>query len=171
MGCGRSVSASINFITCHDGFTLYDLVSYNEMHNEANGENNNDGSNDNNSWNCGTEGETDNKEIKSLRLRQMENMMTILLTSRGVPMIYSGDEIAYNKNIAFMEKDTIDWGRTGKDYRDLISNLSQIKSQHPALYSDNTGDGFEILNLENKNVFAFNFNAEKNATTASCLLS
>ena len=78
-----------------------------------------------------------------------------LLTLSGIPVIYSGDEIAYNKNIAFMEKDTIDWGRTGKDYRDLIGNLSQVKSQHPALYSDNTGDGFEILNLDNKNVFAF----------------
>ena len=85
----------------------------------------------------------------------LPSMFTLMFTLPGIPMIYSGDEIAYNKNIAFMEKDTIDWGRTGKDYRDLISNLSQIKSQHSALYSDNTGDGFEILNLDNKNVFAF----------------
>ena len=85
----------------------------------------------------------------------LPSMFSLIFTLPGIPMIYTGDEIAYNKNIAFMEKDTIDWDRTGKDYRDLISNLSQIKAQHPALYSDNTGDGFEIIKLENKNVFAF----------------
>src|SRR5580765_6944826 len=83
----RGPSASINFITCHDGFTLRDLFSYNDKHNEANGENNNDGANDNNSWNCGAEGETTDPGIKALRLRQMKNAATMLLASQGIPML------------------------------------------------------------------------------------
>ena len=90
----RSSDASINFITCHDGFTLYDIFAYNEKHNEANGEDNRDGANDNNSWNCGVEGETEDKSINDLRLRQMKNAFTILMTSRGIPMFLAGDEIA-----------------------------------------------------------------------------
>ncbi len=83
------------------------------------------------------------------------SMYSLIFTLPGVPMIYSGDEIAYDKAIAFMEKDTIDWDRTGKDYRKLIADLSQLKSEHPALYSDNTGDGFEIIKTDNKNIFAY----------------
>ncbi|MEY3869844.1 MAG: hypothetical protein RLZZ338_3735 [Cyanobacteriota bacterium] len=89
----RETFRSINFVTCHDGFTLYDLVSYNEKHNEENGEENRDGANDNYSWNCGEEGETNNPEIKALRLRQMKNLLTILFVSQGTPMISMGDEI------------------------------------------------------------------------------
>lgn len=85
--------ASINFITCHDGFTLTDLVSYNHKHNEHNGENNRDGSDENHSWNCGSEGETQNAEINALRLTQIKNFIAILMLSRGVPMIYMGDEM------------------------------------------------------------------------------
>src|SRR5579884_2495977 len=88
---GRSPYASINFITCHDGFTLQDLVSYNQKHNEANGENNNDGANDNNSWNCGAEGPTDDAAIKALRARQKRNLLATLFFSEGVPMICGGD--------------------------------------------------------------------------------
>ncbi len=95
---GRRPYASINFVTCHDGFTLRDLVSYNHKHNEANGEDNRDGADNNNSWNCGAEGPTDNPQIKALRLRQQRNLMATLLLSQGVAMIFSGDELGHTKN-------------------------------------------------------------------------
>jgi isoamylase len=95
---GRRPYASINFITCHDGFTLNDLTSYNEKHNEANGENNTDGSDNNNSWNCGAEGPTDDKNIIALRERQKRNFLATLFLSQGVPMLLSGDEISHTQN-------------------------------------------------------------------------
>ena len=85
--------ASINFITCHDGFTLEDLVSYDQKHNEANGEENRDGSDDNNSWNCGAEGPTDNPEIRDLRARKKRAMLATLQCSQGVAMLLAGDEM------------------------------------------------------------------------------
>jgi glycogen operon protein len=91
-GAGRKPTASVNFITCHDGFTLRDLFSYNGKHNLANGENNNDGTNDNLSWNCGAEGETDDPAVRALRVRQQKNAMVLLFCSQGVPMLYMGDE-------------------------------------------------------------------------------
>src|SRR5206468_11952029 len=87
---GRGSTASINFITAHDGFTLADLVSYNEKHNEANGEENRDGANDNDSWNCGWEGPTDDPGIRDLRRRQIKNAVAMLMVSQGVPMILMG---------------------------------------------------------------------------------
>jgi isoamylase len=108
----RRPHASVNFITCHDGFTLEDLVSYNEKHNEANGEENRDGANDNNSWNCGVEGPTDNPEIKSLRRRKKKNMLATLLFSQGVPMILAGDEICHTQkgnNNAYCQDNEISW--------------------------------------------------------------
>jgi isoamylase len=95
---GRAPATSINFITAHDGFTLADLVSYNDKHNEANGENNNDGSNDNDSWNCGAEGWTDDPSVNALRQRQMRNAMAMLFLSQGVPMILMGDEVGRSQN-------------------------------------------------------------------------
>ncbi|TDQ46901.1 glycogen debranching protein GlgX [Actinorugispora endophytica] len=95
---GRGAVASVNFVTCHDGFTLNDLVSYDEKHNEANGEGNRDGADDNNSWNHGVEGPTDDPDIAALRLRQLKNAMAILLTSHGVPMLLAGDEVANTQN-------------------------------------------------------------------------
>ncbi len=95
---GRGASASINFITAHDGFTLYDLFSYNEKHNYANGEDNRDGTNDNHSWNCGVEGHTDDSYIIHLRRRMMKNALALLMVSRGVPMIYMGDELGRTQN-------------------------------------------------------------------------
>lgn len=95
---GRLPHASINLITCHDGFTLQDLVSYNDKHNEANGEENRDGANDNYSWNCGAEGPTDDPEIKKLRERQKRNFITTLLLSQGVPMLLAGDELSHSQN-------------------------------------------------------------------------
>ena len=91
---GRRPLASINFVTCHDGFTLHDLVSYNEKHNEANGEDNRDGESHNRSWNCGAEGETDDPEVLELRDRQMRNFIATLMLSQGVPMLSHGDEFA-----------------------------------------------------------------------------
>jgi isoamylase len=109
---GRLPLNSINFITCHDGFTLNDLVSYNDKHNEANGENNQDGINDNLSWNCGVEGETSDRNIARLRKRQIKNFATILLLSQGIPMILSGDEIGRTQNgnnNAYCQDNEINW--------------------------------------------------------------
>lgn len=110
--CNRSANASINFITCHDGFTLMDLVSYNEKHNLDNGENNQDGCNDNASWNCGYEGKTDNSDILHLRMQQIKNAVTILMISRGVPMLLSGDEFGNSQlgnNNVYCQDNEISW--------------------------------------------------------------
>ena len=109
---GRKPYASINFITCHDGFTLHDLVSYNDKHNEANGENNQDGANDNNSWNCGAEGPTDDPAINALRWQQKRNLMSTLLLSQGVPMLLAGDELSHTQqgnNNAYCQDNDITW--------------------------------------------------------------
>ena len=103
---------SINFVTCHDGFTLLDLVSYNEKHNIENGEDNRDGDSHNLSWNCGTEGPTDSDDINQLRTRQMKNMVTLLMLSNGVPMILAGDEMARTQrgnNNAYCQDNEISW--------------------------------------------------------------
>jgi glycogen operon protein len=109
---GRRPFASINFVTAHDGFTLADLVSYNEKHNEANGEDNRDGTNDNRSWNCGVEGPTDDPEVVELRRRQQRNFLTTLLLSQGVPMLLGGDELARTQggnNNAWCQDNEISW--------------------------------------------------------------
>ncbi|MGK2857203.1 MAG: glycogen debranching enzyme, partial [Thermoanaerobaculia bacterium] len=109
---GRAPTNSINFITCHDGFTLNDLVSYNAKHNEANGEDNRDGINDNASWNCGVEGDSDDPAIEALRNRQVKNFAAILLLSEGVPMILGGDEIRRTQrgnNNAYCQNDETSW--------------------------------------------------------------
>ncbi|HZY86885.1 MAG TPA: glycogen debranching protein GlgX [Gemmataceae bacterium] len=109
---GRRPSASINFVTCHDGFTLEDLVSYNDKHNEANGEGNKDGANDNNSWNCGVEGPTDGPAIKALRARQKRNLMATLILSEGVAMICGGDELGHTQkgnNNAYCQDNELTW--------------------------------------------------------------
>ncbi len=137
----RSAEASINFITCHDGFTLYDMVSYNEKHNEANGENNMDGANDNNSWNCGEEGETGNEEVKRLRYRQMKNALSLLLLSRGVPMLLSGDEFAntqFGNNNAYCQDNEIswlDWGllEKNKSYFTYVKNIIAFRAANPVM--------------------------------------
>ena len=141
MYSGRTSEASVNFVTCHDGFTLYDLVSYNTKHNEANGEDNRDGGNENDSWNCGTEGETGDPEVNVLRRRQMKNMLTLLLTSRGVPMLLSGDEFAntqFGNNNAYCQDNEIsylDWSRLEKeqDLFDFVRNLITFRKAHPVL--------------------------------------
>ena len=109
---GRRPFASINFVTAHDGFTLRDLVSYEQKHNEANGEGNRDGNNDNRSWNCGVEGETTDPSIVGLRIRQARNMLLTLLTSTGVPMLVAGDEMGRTQggnNNAYCQDNEISW--------------------------------------------------------------
>jgi glycogen operon protein len=111
-GDGRKPYASINFITCHDGFTLHDFVSYNDKHNEANGENNQDGTNENNSWNCGAEGPTDDSTINALRAQQKRNFVATLLLSAGVPMLLAGDEIGHTQqgnNNAYCQDNETTW--------------------------------------------------------------
>ena len=137
----RGPKASVNFVTCHDGFTLYDLVSYNEKHNEANREENRDGCNDNDSWNCGVEGETDDPEINRLRFRQMKNMLTILLTSRGIPMLLSGDEFAntqWGNNNAYCQDNQVSWLdwsllQKNKGLYDYVRRLIAFRKAHPVL--------------------------------------
>jgi glycogen operon protein len=109
---GREVEQSINFVTCHDGFTLNDLVSYNAKHNEANGEDNRDGANDNRSWNCGAEGPTDDPEVERLRERQVKNHLAATFLSLGVPMILMGDEVRRTQqgnNNAYCHDDPTTW--------------------------------------------------------------
>jgi glycogen operon protein len=109
---GRLPCSSVNFITCHDGFTLRDLVSYNGKHNLANGEDNRDGSNDNTSWNCGAEGETDDPAVNALRARQARNHLVLLMLSRGVPMLWAGDEVFRTQggnNNAYCQDNAVSW--------------------------------------------------------------
>ena len=134
----RLPTASINFITAHDGFTLQDLVSYNEKHNEANTENNLDGENNNNSWNCGVEGFTDNAEIIALRNKQKRNFFSTLFLSQGVPMMLSGDEIGrtqHGNNNAYCQDNEIswtDWKNQDKELLEFVQRLISYRLSHPA---------------------------------------
>jgi glycogen operon protein len=135
---GRRPFASINFVTAHDGFTLHDLVSYNDKHNEANGENNNDGESHNRSWNCGVEGETDDLDVIALREQQKRNLLTTLLLSQGVPMLLHGDELGRtqqgNNNVYAQDNPIswVDWDRA-REYEvltDFTAKLVQFRKDH-----------------------------------------
>ncbi len=136
---GRKPFASINFITCHDGFNLQDLVSYNEKHNEANGENNNDGANDNNSWNCGAEGPTDDAAINKLREQQKRNLIATLLLSQGVPMMLAGDELSHTQkgnNNTYCQDNELTWlnwelNAEQKDFLNFVRRVTGIWKEHP----------------------------------------
>jgi glycogen operon protein len=136
---GRDPFASINFVTAHDGFTLRDLVTYNEKHNEANKEGNQDGTDDNRSWNCGVEGETDDPEINALRRRQQRNMLTTLLLSQGTPMLLGGDEIGrtqHGSNNAWCQDNEISWysWSAEEDQPEQLGftrRLIQLRKDHP----------------------------------------
>jgi glycogen operon protein len=138
---GRGPTASINFITCHDGFTLHDLFSYNGKHNEANGEGNRDGGDDNCSWNCGVEGETDDPGILALRRQLIKNAAAILLVSHGVPMISMGDEVArtqHGNNNAYCHDNELSWfdWRLLEEHQDLrrfFKHLIAFRRTHPVL--------------------------------------
>ena len=168
----RGPAASINFVTCHDGFTLYDLVSYNEKHNLDNGEDNRDGSNDNYSWNCGAEGDTDDPGINALRLRQMKNMLTVLFTSRGIPMMLSGDEFANTQggnNNAYCQDNEIswlDWNRldSHRDLYDYVRRLIAFRKAHPVLREESydfspNGTGYPVLSFHGTQPWALDEHA------------
>jgi glycogen operon protein len=133
----RRPIASVNFVTAHDGFTLNDLVSYNEKHNEANGEDNNDGESHNRSWNCGAEGPTDDVEINKLRERLKRNFLTTLFISQGVPMIVAGDEISRTQggnNNAYCQDNEISWINWNKADTKLLAftqKLIHLTKHHP----------------------------------------
>jgi glycogen operon protein len=140
-GSGRAPYHSINFVTSHDGFTLHDLVSYNEKHNLDNGEENRDGNADNLSWNCGEEGPSSSPEVLALRRRQVRNFATLLLLSQGVPMILAGDEMGRsqggNNNAYCQDNETswLDWGlrQRNADLVRFFARLVRFRKAHPAL--------------------------------------
>ncbi|WP_327350782.1 glycogen debranching protein GlgX [Streptomyces sp. NBC_01304] len=137
----RRPRASINFVTAHDGFTLRDLVSYNQKHNEANGEDGNDGSDDNRSWNCGAEGDTDDATVLELRARQQRNLLTTLLCSQGIPMIAHGDELGRtqqgNNNVYCQDNELswVDWDLDAprQDLLAFVRRLVRLRHDHPVL--------------------------------------
>ena len=140
---GRGACASVNFVTCHDGFTLMDFVSYNGKHNEANGENNSDGGNDNYSWNCGWEGESTDPAVNKLRAKQIKNAAALLLVSQGTPMILSGDEFGntqWGNNNAYCQDNEISWLdwdllNKNKELFEFFRKMVNFRKVHPALRS------------------------------------
>ncbi len=158
----RGPTASINFITCHDGFTLNDMMSYNGKHNEANGENNRDGSDDNFSWNCGWEGPSTDPNVNQLRMRQMKNALTLLLVSQGVPMILMGDEFANTQggnNNAYChdtELSWLNWGDLQKNQElfrycqrmiAIRQSISTLRNRFHFQYRDYVGSGIPDISF------------------------
>jgi glycogen operon protein len=158
---GRHPSASVNFITCHDGFSLHDLVSYDHKHNEANGENNRDGASDNESWNCGVEGPTDKPQIVELRERQKRNLLATLLLSQGVPMMLAGDEISHsqlgNNNCYSQDNELswLDWELTParQSMLDFTRRLVKIRREQPTLRRRRFFHGQPIFGRNVKDIY------------------
>jgi isoamylase len=161
---GRRPYASINFVTAHDGFTLKDLVSYNEKHNELNGDNNTDGENNNQSWNCGAEGPTDDPEINELRERQCRNFLTTLFLSQGVPMLPGGDERGRTQNgnnNAYCQDNEISWLNWERDEKqtqllEFTRKLIQLRRDHPVFRRPKFFQGRRIRGSEIRDVMWFN---------------
>ena len=158
---GRRTWAGVNFITAHDGFTLHDLVSYNEKHNDENGENNLDGSDNNNSWNCGVEGETDDERVLALRRRQMRNFLTTLLLSQGTPMLLAGDEFANSQggnNNAYCQDNEIGWlnwpeiDDAGRSQAAFVSRLLTLRREHIVFHRNRFFQGSIIPGTDVKDV-------------------
>ena len=153
----RGNNASVNFLTCHDGFTLWDLYSYNEKHNEANGWGNTDGCNDNRSWNCGVEGETDNEEVLTLRRRLAMNAFAVLMCSRGTPMFYAGDEFLnsqFGNNNAYCQDNEISWLnwedlKKNKSHFEFCKYMTAFRNAHPVLrkFSGNSWCGWPEIQV------------------------
>ncbi|MDR3405960.1 MAG: glycogen debranching protein GlgX [Chthoniobacter sp.] len=160
---GRRPSASVNFLTAHDGFTLRDLVSYNQKHNEANGEENRDGSNDNDSWNCGTEGPTENGEVNALRTRQQRNFLATLLLSQGVPMLLAGDEFGntqHGNNNAYCQDSALAWldWNLSPGQRTLlvfVRELLRLRKTEPVFRRRHFFQGRPIHGAEIKDIYWF----------------
>lgn len=154
----RGNNASVNFITCHDGFTLWDLYSYNEKHNEMNGWDNTDGTNDNRSWNCGVEGDTENEEILSLRRRMVKNAFAVLMLSRGTPMFLAGDEFCntqYGNNNAYCQDNEIswlDWSNIEKnrEHFEFFKYMIAFRKKHNVIrrFSGNCSLGFPEMQVK-----------------------
>jgi glycogen operon protein len=161
---GRRPYASINFVTAHDGFTLADLVSYNEKHNELNGDDNNDGDNNNQSWNCGVEGPTDDPQINALRERQRQNFLTTLFLSQGVPMLTGGDEWGRTQNgnnNAYCQDNEISWFNWERDekqnqFLEFTRKLIQLRKDHPVFRRPKFFQGRLIRGSEIRDVMWFN---------------
>jgi glycogen operon protein len=155
---GRKPASSVNFITAHDGFTLNDLVSYNEKHNEANGEDNRDGHSDNRSWNCGVEGPTEDPAIVELRYRQMRNLLATLFLSQGTPMLLAGDEFARTQggsNNAYCQDSEIGWvdwnvSEKSSELQEFVRYLIELRNRHPLLRRNRffTGEYDETLGVK-----------------------
>ena len=170
----RGKNASVNFLTCHDGFTLYDLYSYNWKHNEANGWENRDGSDDNRSWNCGEEGETDDPQVNALRMRLIKNACAVLMCSRGTPMFYAGDEFCntqYGNNNAYCQDNEIswiDWSRleTHRDVYEFFRFMIHFRKSHKSI-SGNLGSnrfGLPEISFHGENPWVENFGQEAKVT-------
>ena len=161
---GRRPYASVNFITAHDGFTLQDLVSYNEKHNEANGEGNRDGNNDNRSWNCGVEGPTDDPNIQALRAKQKRNLLATLLLSQGVPMLYAGDAIGHTQmgnNNAYCQDNPISWLNWNlqpqdRDLLAFVQRMINLRKRHPVFRRKRFFQGRPIKGANVKDVLWLN---------------
>ncbi len=151
---GRRPSASVNFITAHDGFTLADLTAYNEKHNEANGEDNKDGESHNRSWNCGAEGPTDDPEVNALRSHMRRNLMATQLLSQGIPMILGGDEFGRSQqgnNNAYCQDNEIswfDWDDQDTVLLEFTRHLVAFRQQHPVFHRPNFFQGRPIIGHE-----------------------
>ncbi|MGH8814256.1 MAG: glycogen debranching protein GlgX, partial [Advenella sp.] len=161
-GNSRSPFASIDFVCAHDGFTLHDLVSYNDKHNLANGEDNRDGSNDNRSWNCGAEGDTDDPEVLTLRARQQRNFLATLMLSQGVPMLLAGDEFSRTQrgnNNAYCQDNEIswiDWANIDGDLAEFTKRLIAFRHAHPAFRHRRWFQGQAIHGADCKDIAWFN---------------
>jgi isoamylase len=161
---GRRPYASVNFVTAHDGFTLSDLVSYNEKHNEANGENNQDGNNNNLSWNCGVEGPTDNPDIQALRAKQKRNMLATLILSQGIPMIYAGDPIGHTQggnNNAYCQDNPTTWLNWKLEPQDrelmaFVQRIINLRRRHPIFHRRRFFQGRPIKGANVKDVLWLN---------------
>lgn len=163
----RGHNASVNFLTCHDGFTLYDLYSYSQKHNEANGWNNLDGTNDNHSWNCGVEGETDQKEINQLRRRLIKNAYVALMCSRGTPMFLAGDEFGntqFGNNNPYCQDNHISWLdwtmlEKNKDLFEFMKFMIAFRKQHDVIRQDTSpcSFGFPLLSLHSETPWQTDF--------------
>lgn len=157
---GRKPYASVNFVTAHDGFTLHDLVSYNDKHNEANGEGNRDGTDNNNSWNCGAEGETEDAEINALRARQKRNLLATLFFSQGVPMLLAGDELGRTQkgsNNAYCQDNEISWvnwnlSPADRDFFAFVQRIIALRRTHPVFRRRNFFQGRAIQGSQVKDL-------------------
>ena len=152
-------NSCVNFLTCHDGFTLYDLYAYNQKHNEANGWNNSDGADDNRSWNCGAEGETDDQAVLDLRFRMIRNACTVLMCSRGTPMFLAGDEFGntqFGNNNAYCQDNIISWLdwnllQKNNDIFRFFRYMIAFRKNHPAIRTnlEHSGTGYDFMSVHN----------------------